>query len=219
MKPWTIDDIKERFSEFLGDTQHLSESQQQARRRILEAASQHFARFGYRRANIGDIAKDAGVGKGTVYLHFKNKKDLLLACLSKEKEQLVPELESVMAQPAEQQLEAYLKTILHFSLKAPLGRALLRGDREIEALVDDLGSEMMDQNRGQGAALVSTFIEPLAPHLTETEREELAAVMNVMGYLCAHLDEPAVLGIQVDRFVQLLAGLITRGVAGEYQLK
>lgn len=213
MKPWTIDDIKEQFSEFLGDTQHLSESQQQARKRILEAASQHFARFGYRRANISDIAEDAGVGKGTVYLYFKNKKKLLLACLAQEKMQLLPELEAVMAQPAEQQLEAYLKTILHFSLKAPLGRALLRGDREIEALIADLGVDMVDQNREQGAALVSTFIEPLVPHLAETEREELAVVVNVMGYLCAHLDDPAMLGMQIDRFVKILAGMMTRGVA------
>lgn len=212
MKSWSIDDIKEQFSEFLGDPQHLSAAQQQAKKRILEAASQHFARFGYRRAKIGDIAEDASVGKGTVYLYFENKKALLLACLAQEKMQLLPQLEAVMAQPAEQRLEAYLTTILKFSLKAPLGRALLRGDREIEALVADLGTDMVAQNRQQGAAFVSMFMEPLTPHLSETERVELATVVNMMGYLCAHLDDSMVLGIHMNRFVPLLASIMTQGV-------
>ena len=40
----------------------------------MDVATSHFVRFGYRKANIAEIAIDAGIGKGTVYLHFENKK-------------------------------------------------------------------------------------------------------------------------------------------------
>lgn len=43
---------------------------------ILDAATQVFARFGFAKASVDDIARRAGVGKGTVYLHFENKEAL-----------------------------------------------------------------------------------------------------------------------------------------------
>lgn len=46
------------------------------RSRIFEAAVQVFARDGYHGANVGDIAKQAGVAKGTIYNYFSNKATL-----------------------------------------------------------------------------------------------------------------------------------------------
>lgn len=48
------------------------------RKEILNSAIDHFARNGYSRANIKEIAEKAGVATGTVYLYFKNKDDLLV---------------------------------------------------------------------------------------------------------------------------------------------
>jgi TetR/AcrR family fatty acid metabolism transcriptional regulator len=47
------------------------------RRRILEAAVRTFGRRGFHEARIADIAADAKVAEGTVYLYFRNKEDLL----------------------------------------------------------------------------------------------------------------------------------------------
>src|SRR5512141_2805748 len=47
------------------------------RRRILEAAIRTFGRRGFHEARIADIAADAKVAEGTVYLYFRNKEDLL----------------------------------------------------------------------------------------------------------------------------------------------
>lgn len=46
---------------------------------ILTAAAQIFARKGYERATIADIAKQAGVAEGSIYNYFKNKGDLLVS--------------------------------------------------------------------------------------------------------------------------------------------
>src|SRR5210317_1044994 len=47
-------------------------------RRILEAAITVFAEQGYFQSTIAQIAKEAGVADGTIYLYFKNKDDILL---------------------------------------------------------------------------------------------------------------------------------------------
>lgn len=49
------------------------------RKNILESATKVFASKGFYNAKIQDVATEAGVAHGTVYLYFKNKDDLLSA--------------------------------------------------------------------------------------------------------------------------------------------
>ncbi len=44
---------------------------------ILEAAIRIFARRGYHNSTVSQIAREAGVADGTIYLYFKNKDDIL----------------------------------------------------------------------------------------------------------------------------------------------
>src|SRR5215813_13743034 len=44
---------------------------------ILRAAAKVFARSGYFNAKVADVAREAGVADGTVYLYFKSKEELL----------------------------------------------------------------------------------------------------------------------------------------------
>lgn len=52
------------------------------RPRILEAATTLFATKPFREVLVDDVAKEAGVGKGTVYRYFKDKEDLFFSCLT-----------------------------------------------------------------------------------------------------------------------------------------
>ena len=54
---------------------------QETRRAILDAARKRFLHYGFKKTTIDEIAADAGIGKGTVYLYFDSKRDLLLASL------------------------------------------------------------------------------------------------------------------------------------------
>jgi len=51
------------------------------RQRIMRVAAGEFARLGFDQANINVIAEQAGIGKGTIYLYFENKRDLFLEML------------------------------------------------------------------------------------------------------------------------------------------
>src|SRR5207237_10136438 len=51
---------------------------------IIDAAVRVFARNGYYNSRVSDIAKEAGVASGTIYLYFKTK-DAILVTLFREK--------------------------------------------------------------------------------------------------------------------------------------
>lgn len=48
---------------------------------IADAAMRMFARYGYKRSSMDDIAREAGLAKATLYLHFKGKDDVFRAML------------------------------------------------------------------------------------------------------------------------------------------
>lgn len=53
------------------------------RDQILDAATTVFARNGFHRATIRDVAKEAGIADGTIYNYFENKTALLLGILDR----------------------------------------------------------------------------------------------------------------------------------------
>lgn len=58
-----------------------AEGSEERRRQILEAASEVFARKGFYEARMEDIAEQTGLSKGTLYLYFESKDDLIIAIL------------------------------------------------------------------------------------------------------------------------------------------
>ncbi|MCX6130429.1 MAG: TetR/AcrR family transcriptional regulator [Proteobacteria bacterium] len=47
--------------------------------RIMDAAQGLFSRYGLKKTSIEEIARDAGLGKGTVYLYFRSKDEIFEA--------------------------------------------------------------------------------------------------------------------------------------------
>ena len=46
--------------------------------RIIDAATKIFAKKGFYKAKVAEIAKEARVADGTIYLYFENKEDILI---------------------------------------------------------------------------------------------------------------------------------------------
>ncbi|MHB8690360.1 MAG: TetR/AcrR family transcriptional regulator [Solirubrobacteraceae bacterium] len=70
------------------------------RTEIIEAAFQVFSTRGYSSAGIADIAERLGMGHGTFYRYFKNKRDILDAVVDYGVERIVSELELETETPA-----------------------------------------------------------------------------------------------------------------------
>lgn len=63
----------------------LSENQEnmtEKQKKILEAAVEIFSEKGYSATSTNEIAKKAGVAEGTIFRHYKTKKDLLLSIVA-----------------------------------------------------------------------------------------------------------------------------------------
>lgn len=58
-----------------------SETQNQTRQKLLEAAAKEFATKGFVGANINHISLAAGFAKGTIYNYFPSKRELMLALI------------------------------------------------------------------------------------------------------------------------------------------
>lgn len=74
---------------------------------IIDAAVKTFARTGYHRTRVADIAREAGVADGTVYIYFENKEDILVSLFQELMNRFVEELcsELVQCQDANEKLE------------------------------------------------------------------------------------------------------------------
>jgi TetR/AcrR family transcriptional regulator, fatty acid metabolism regulator protein len=69
------------------------------RERIIEAATEVFARRGVHGTRVADIAERAGIAYGLVYHHFRNKEEILSAIFAERWAQYVAYLEEVAAVP------------------------------------------------------------------------------------------------------------------------
>src|SRR5438067_10872765 len=45
--------------------------------KILDATDRLLARYGYRKMTIDDLAAEVGIGKGSIYLHFRSKEEVV----------------------------------------------------------------------------------------------------------------------------------------------
>lgn len=67
------------------------------RRRILDAAVSVFAQHGFYNAKVSQIAKEAGVADGTIYLYFKNKEDILIQVFIDAMDEILRRQEEALA--------------------------------------------------------------------------------------------------------------------------
>ena len=100
--------------------------------RILDAAAELLGQHGYRRVSIDDVAARAGVGKGTVYLHWKTREALFWAVLQREAMRLLDALVDRLSEDAGLALPHRLMPAIFIAvLRRPLVRALLLADSEV----------------------------------------------------------------------------------------
>lgn len=64
---------------------------------ILDAADRLLARYGYRKMTMDDLAEEVGIGKGTLYLHFRSKEDIALSRVDRLVHRLVEQLRVIAA--------------------------------------------------------------------------------------------------------------------------
>lgn len=75
-------------------------TKEETREAILDATERLLARYGYRKMTVEDIAREVGVGKGTIYLHFTSKEEIVLSHVDRIVERVKEQLWAIVRSEA-----------------------------------------------------------------------------------------------------------------------
>lgn len=101
-------------------------------RRIMDAAAGLFARHGFDKTTVDEIADAAGVSKGAIYLHFESKDALFEAVLAREMTAHTEAwLELLEADPEGGTLGGIYRNTLRALQASPLMTAIMRQDQQV----------------------------------------------------------------------------------------
>jgi TetR/AcrR family acrAB operon transcriptional repressor len=99
---------------------------------ILDAAATVIVRLGYDRTTMSDIADEAGVSRGTIYLYYKGKEELFEALVYREWMQYAQTwLEYVEADPRGGSVGGVYRAIFRAINSRPLLTSMMRRDRRV----------------------------------------------------------------------------------------
>ena len=115
------------------------------RERILAAAVKVFAKHGFYATRVSDIAREAGVADGTIYLYFKNKDDVLISIFDDRIRRLIEVLERSISES--DSVEERLRRIIELQL------GLLEEERDL--------AEVVTVNLRQSSRMLKQYATPL----------------------------------------------------------
>ncbi|GAA5192270.1 helix-turn-helix domain-containing protein [Rugosimonospora acidiphila] len=128
--------------------------------KILDVAAELLVRHGYRRVSIDDVAGAAGVGKGTVYLHFKTREELFGAVFAREVRGAVADMVAALrADPTVALLHRFAAEFFLAILRRPLLYGMVIGDVEMWGKL--VGSEP-GHDGARHDAVMASYIDVLA---------------------------------------------------------
>ena len=190
------------------------------RTRLLEAATKLFQARGYQHTSVDEIAREAGVAKGTVYVHFKNKQELLLHAIAEEKKTLMQSFLPILTAditPAER-LERYLEAGLLSLQRAPMLSKLMLGDRQILLQLNELAESLREQVQDLQIKAVMALARGVGAfdELSARERNQRARVLISMLVSSTQLvEENARFGVSLEVFARHLAKIIVSGIGAK----
>lgn len=83
---------------------------------IIDAAVRVFARSGYYNSRVSDIAHEAGIASGTIYLYFKTKDDILVTLFREKMSEWVKYVEREIAVETDPLAKVRRLVTLHFTV-------------------------------------------------------------------------------------------------------
>jgi len=190
---------------------------QQRANRILDAAAALILRWGYNKTTIDDIARQAGVAKGTIYLHWKTREDLFAALMKREKAELAADVrQRLAADPAGATLRGLLKHSALAVMQRPLMKAVLL--RDLDVIGKLVHSESTSVAYIERLAGFTSYLEVLRAHdLVRTDLSLSAQVYMLsaifMGFFLAAPLVPDAFTLSDEERAELMAESVDRALA------
>lgn len=118
--------------------------------KILRAAVRVFSEKGFYNSRVSEIAKEASVADGTIYLYFKNKDDLLISLFEEEFGKIVEDMRVELGKEKDPLQKIKRFAIMHLSIVA-----------KQQHLAEVLGVEVRQSTKFMKEYINKPFIEYL----------------------------------------------------------
>lgn len=167
----------------------IKEENTERRGRILDAAADLITHYGYDKTTVSDIAREAGVSKGAIYLHFDSKEALFEALLLRAVRRYSARwFELVEADPQGGTMAGIYKNILYALRESPFMMALFKRDTHV------LGSYVRKpDNRFRSAGGMRTeflqMMQATGAIRPDVDVKVMAHIMNIFSYGLVSIDE------------------------------
>jgi AcrR family transcriptional regulator len=208
----------------LSTAERRAREKAQRRREILDAARQEFFDRGFHHPTVDDVAARAEVSKGTIYLYFESKEEILAHLLLEGLDLLLEEMEAVCEPqsppPPEATLQALSRAYLHFCQSNPqyfrLIMAFDRGRFE-ESISRKLYKRVLDQSLRGLDLLAQTIQRGQATGVFDVDDPWQAAgsvwaALNGVLVLMAHPLRQRMLRSDLETMFRATLELVTRGL-------
>lgn len=158
---------------------------------ILDAAATLFVRYGFDKTSVADIAREAGISKGAIYLHFASKDALFEALLLREMQSYSAEwLARVEADPAGGTLGGMYRNVLQALNASPLMAALFKQDRRLlGAYLRNPQAALRTRTHGALRHELICLLQQAGAVRQDLDPVIVAHIMNMLAYGLVAMDE------------------------------
>ncbi len=181
---------------------------------ILEAARRRYTRFGPRKTTMGEVAREAGCSRATLYAHFPGKPALYAGLLEAETRAFLGELEASVASSrrAPQKLRQVLLATSRIYAQSPILGDALSGDDEMtleriaEPVIAEYEQRVIELLRGvleEGVA---------AGTYRSLDVEAVAYLMYQLGRVLVTREVAGRADFPFERILSVMDDLIARGI-------
>ena len=185
---------------------------------ILDAAANLIMRYGYDKTTVSDIAQEAGISKGAIYLHFSSKDELFEALLLREIMNYSQDwFELIEADPQGGTMAGIYKNVLYALNRNPFMAVIFKQDRRV------LGSYIRKPNniyKASGGSMRQEFLQMMQDAgaiRQDINTKVYAHIMNMLAFGLVSMDE--VINPEsippIDELIEAIADIMDRALTPE----
>ncbi|HZG57703.1 helix-turn-helix domain-containing protein [Paenibacillus sp.] len=188
---------------------------------IIETALRLFAAKGFHATSIQDIAEAIGIAKGSVYIHFKSKEDMLVSALKHTVQRMIEDVGRAAAAPGLSPRERLVRKTaeqLRFATEHKSFFLMLMNEGMLH-VNEELKSFMLELRirgfRWAQADIQDVYGERVGPYALDAVAVLQALCAQYTGYLLieqAEIDIEALAAFLADRLDDAVDGMIRKGL-------
>jgi AcrR family transcriptional regulator len=159
--------------------------------RILDAAANLISHYGYDKTTVRDIANEAHISKGAIYLHFQSKEELFEALLLREISRYSEKwLELIEADPKGGTMAGVYKNSLYALNSSPFIAGFFKQDRRMMGTyIRKEGNLFQRIGRNNGRAEFLRMMQEAGAIRQDIDPQIIAHIMTMLSVALVSMDE------------------------------